>query len=521
MKRALYHFLAATSASIAFSAPAAVFAGIDLQGLTREDQVVVTSGARLEGFEGAAISRMRLFAFSTETLSYAPIPFQVDERIDRLFTENTPLPFRETIYDVVGEDDGLLDADDELVFRFGDGGSRAPAEVPWPAGAEVRRVEIEARDPRPGANSVVWVYLFAGDELPSNPTRYIEWSGGVSDAISTSRYQLEYEGPWLLTGLRISAPCGDGSDVLDRVKGRARPLPNLQEDEEGWNTNASYLGGIAGPIRAIRYVRGATSGVNTLHHDIATPSQWTRRVNLRVHPLAEARLYLDFLPEPGARLFFETVPNGVVVDGAPDAGVPSTMPGWSLFRGGGGGLVTVFETPPSPKYTGPVFFYRDDASYDDRVPTNPDYGDDDDSSFGAHGLVISATQDSNLDPIRLGWSWYPICAGDGDAALGEAVQAIEESPFETTVVPQWAELAAIRDLEITEESGDLVLRWSSVASATAYRVFRSLDPSLPLESWEPIAEVSVPLYRRPAGQISVVTSFYSVVAINGGGVGPW
>ena len=39
------------------------------------------------------------------------------------------------LYDVAGEDGGLLDSDDELVFLFKDSGPQAPVDATWPAGA--------------------------------------------------------------------------------------------------------------------------------------------------------------------------------------------------------------------------------------------------------------------------------------------------------------------------------------------------------------------------------------------------
>lgn len=489
--------------------------------LSRENEIVVIPGTVLGALHERTIAELRLFAFDSRVGAFEPIPFQIDQRFDRTFNEGTPFAFTELVYDVSQADDGLLDGQDELAFRFGDAGDRAAEELPWPTGADTVRIELKVQDSRPGSGSVRWAYLFAGAELPTSEDSYITWGGGPTDPVVTARFELEYEGPWLLTGLRVPPPCGSGSDIIDRVKGRARPLLGNREDEEGWSSNSTYLGGIAGPVRAIRYVRGATSAVNTIHRDIVTLVSWTRTINLRVHPLVEVEFYLDLLPDVNASLFWEAKPSGTTIDGVPDTGISQTFSTWALYRGPAGGLVTLYSIPPSDRYDGPLWKYADDAALNDQIPQNPIYTDDDDSAYGVHGFVISNVAESNLEAHPLELTWYPLCANEGDASLGEAHAALVEYPISAEGSAQVPGLAAIRDLLVVREQTTAVFRWSPVPGALGYRIYVASDPSLPRELWSLDGEVTLAEYRRSVGSGIADPGFYSVVAFDASGEGAW
>src|SRR5262249_30279822 len=154
------------------------------------------------------------------------------------------------------------------------------------------RFELLVRDPRPGGP---WpdrfVYLFDGSGLPRSPAAYVSWDREPTTGIASDRYALDYEDRWLLTGLRLLSPCGAGADLLDRFKGRAGLSPQDAESEALWNDASIYLGGIVGPVRAIRYVQGAASGLNTIHHDVVYRGRWDRAISLRVHPLDNVWFY--------------------------------------------------------------------------------------------------------------------------------------------------------------------------------------------------------------------------------------
>jgi hypothetical protein len=492
-------------------------------GVARDEDPVILEGGLFSDFLGQPLSELGLFRYNSAVSRFEPIPFQTDERVNHVFNPGTPMEFTETIYDVYHEDDGRLDANDELAFLLADAGSQAPVAIPWPQNVAILRYEIEVLDPRPGSPSPCrWVYLFSGASLPRSGVTYVRWTPAPGGVIATDRFEIGFEDRWLLTEFRVLPPCGSGADLIDRAKGRATPWGPFEEDEEGWNRNSFFMGGIAGPIRAIRYVLGATSGVNTVHHDVVYRSFWVRAINLRVHPITSASLYLDWRPTPsGTRLFTPLCRSGVDVDGHPDTAISQDFVDWSVVRHPGGGMVTLYDVPASPLYAGKSFRYRDDATYDDRISTNPDYGDEDDAAYGDHGITVSGVLDCTFDPIRIEMRVYPICALIGDAFLGDSYEELSQYPLQTPVTPQWQAAGAVRTLQAVRAGADVLLSWTALAGATSYRVYASEFVDLPLTSWPLLAETPSPGFRDAGAAQNGVARFYSVRAVTPAGEGPW
>jgi hypothetical protein len=490
--------------------------------LSRDDEIVVLLGSSLPEIEGAFVEDLALFRYSSASGRFETIPFQVDERIVKVFNEGTPGEFSEPMYDVQGEEDGTLDADDEIAFFFGDAGDRADQSITWPNGAGPLRFEVAVADPRPeGDPDDRWVYLFIGAGLPTSPEVLVFWDGVETTSVSSDRLSVEYDGRWLLTGLRIEAPCGAGADLLDRVKGRADPGMDLVQDEEDWNLNSEYLGGIAGPIRAIRYVRGARSAVNMLHHDVITPYSWTRHIKLRVHPMDSIRFYLDWLPLPGAVFFSNLALTGVPVDGSPDAEVGDTLPEWTVVTTSAGDLVLLIDVPESPVFQSRRFFYRDDSGYDDALPGKPDYPDEDDAAFAAHGFELLDLADSEQNPVLATLTAFPLCTGEGGPGVADELMERTAYPVQLSATPQ-ASCGAVRTLELERDGDDLLLFWDSLPDTEGYRVYRSDLADLPHNSWNPISETTGTTYRDTgAASDGQDVHFYSVVCAQQGGEGPW
>lgn len=494
-------------------------------GVSRTDEPVLVLGESLPDMLGREIGDIGLYRWDVQKLAFVPIPFQIDERVDHVFNpEVPPLRFVETIYDVFGEEQEILDENDEFAFMYRDVGVRAPAEAPWPEWADPVRYEIRIEDPRPGSSvSPRWVYAYSGPAPPRSDDRYVTWNGANDGSIETGLFELDFEGNWLLTGYRVGPPCGDGTDLIDRWKGRARPRPELYEDEEGWNTNSTYLGGLVGPIRAIRYVRGATSGINTIHHDIVYDSYWFRRINLRVHPIEDAWVYFDWTPRPGVVFFSQETREGVAVDGLPDSSVTDQDPDWHVIAGQGGGMAIAYEVPPVPQYDELEGFYVDDADYDDAIITNPGYGDEDDSAYGSFGKKVIGVGESNVSPVTLDFNVYPICEGEGSALVGDTIEEFEAYPLEAQPFEQWITLGPVRSLEVRVQGSDVVLEWQSVPAAdNGYRVYAAPDPSLPEGDWPELGVTSSTSYLDAGAGLDPQLRCYSVVALGPDGIeGPW
>ena len=185
--------------------------------LERPESVVVILGEELGAVLDVRREQMGLFAWRGGSLE--PIPFQIDERT----------PDGDFAYPLGDErrtdtDDGLLDANDELVFRAGDVGGRAPVGVVHQTNAGF--VEIEVWDPaREGARG--WVYLAAFAE--GTPERAgddrvaLRWNE-VGDLTGWETARLRVGGGpeglnfLHLYELRFAEEGEVGPDVLDRAK---------------------------------------------------------------------------------------------------------------------------------------------------------------------------------------------------------------------------------------------------------------------------------------------------------------
>ncbi len=500
---------------------------------TRDDEPVQLSGAGLPDLVGTAVGDLAVFVWDPDATAYVPIPFQVDERVLSTFNEGTPFAFTQLMYDVAGADDGLLDANDEIAFMYRDSGlQRAPSVAPWPSAAGELSYEVAVNDPRSvagggggiglgsPAGQVRYVYVFAGSGLARSPQRYLTWTGAEDQPASSDRFEVGFAGRWLVNSFRVFSPCGAGTDLIDRVKGRALPLPTRQEDEDGWNDNSTWLGSRLGPVRAIRYVRGANSGVNTILQDVVYRGFWERTVHLRVHPLHSARLYIDWLPGTGRTQFLSTARGGLTVDGQPDAVLP-TLPDWSVMRTPAGGGAVIYNVPASPRVTQRALYYKDDKNFNDEIEENPNYDDDDDAAYGATGVEIAGLADSQVDPILLQLRVYPLCANDGSPALGDAITEIISTPLQIESTPRRAGISPIRTLRAVRVGADVRLNWEPTPNADSYRVFTAPDPTLPQGAWTLLASPTAPPYTDAGAGTPQEPRYYSVVAVVDGQQGAW
>jgi uncharacterized repeat protein (TIGR01451 family) len=489
----------------------------------REDEPVLLSGSSLTLVNGIPIGHFGLYRYVSSNGTFEPIPFQIDERVPHFFSGGGSVAdVTELIYDILLEDNGLFDGDDELAFMYKDVGPQAPANAPGPPGADSLSYEIRVNDPRPGApRADGWVYLFTGTGLTKSTDSYVSWGGLETDAMSSAHIEIGYAGRWQLTEYSVLSPCGSGSDLIDRVKARAGQAPDDGESEELWNGSSFYLGagpegqerGLAGPIRAIRYVRGAGSGLNTIHHDVFYEKHWIRTVNLRVHPVDNIWHYLDWLPQPGGlQLFTPTQRAGIALDGTPDGPIYGTFEDWNLVRSPEGGMVRMYWLPASPLYQTKLSYMVDDATYNDAPLNPPIYTDDDDQAIGNHGFRISSIVETASAAIQFKIRLFPLCGDVGDADLGDDYQELLDIPLGVTTVPQGETDGSIQTLRLDRDFDDVVLTWLPVSGAQLYRVYHAPDPSMPPGHWTLLDQVMNP-EARDVGAIPLPDRSYLVYPV--------
>lgn len=487
----------------------------------RGEDPVLLLGASLPDYDGDDIERLALFRWDPGVPGFVPVPFQIDEKLVRVFNPGTELEISELMYDVGRMEDGTLDANDELAFMLKDTGPRAPMEAEGPPGSDGTRYEIAVNDPAPAFSSEpTWVYLFRGDGLELASLGYMEWEAErPSSAIVTPRFTMDFQDRWLLTGYSVSPSCGTGTDLIDRYKGRGGAQPHVAETEDFWNPISFYLGGLLGPVRAIRYVRGAASGFNTIHHDVVYPAFWERQINLRIHDIADIYLYMDLRPATGSRFFSSHVPSGVDVDGRPDSSVGTALPTWSIAHGPDGGMAQVYDVPPSPFVGAVLFYYRDDEDYNDISQLFPN-SDEDDSAFGNFGVHLDGVSSDETDTIPGRIRVVPLCSGEGDATVGALLRQRYDHPPSASAEFQITGLQPVRSLTATIVNADVVLDWQEIAGALSYRIYTSVDPSVAPESWILQEEVSTSSWTDPAILFDPDPRYYSIVPVGIAGEGP-
>lgn len=370
-----------------------------------EDPILIT-GDQFPALAGQPISSVVLYAY--DGLNWNPIPFQIDERDG------------DGIY---GAEDGLIDANDELVFMAGDVGSWASI-TEWPAGAATRH-EIAATDPLDPAHEG-WVYLFPAGSLPPSPASYFDWSFADQRAFG-SFYTLTLgsgESPAFL-GMSDLEINGRPVDILDRQKLRAR-LGLLFINEE---TIVSL--GVIDPeidLAALGPVRGVS---NNGFLDLAF---YRSRIDFGatldttgLGGLANLRTSLDHRDSATTGLTTYCNSNDVCVpiDGAPDT--VGTIPLIDWFEASGptvGGYVMTI--PIFDIGTGAAEnYYKDDAGSPDPLDTG------DHLHYGDAGI----SADDPNDIITFLLSAYIVPPGTA-SNVGDEYFARVEEPITVVVTQQ-------------------------------------------------------------------------------------
>jgi len=215
--------------------------------LPRQFDVIKVNGELLSLFEGVPIARLSLLAFREGVL--APIPFQIDER-DRKGH------YVMTAGKIAGgdEDNGKLDANDELVFLVSDAGDQLPEEERLAGG---RRIEIEITDPR-YPDQPAWAYLARYQAVPPRSALdYIHYDPETERMISPCciiGYPKGLGFMFYNDLIYLESAGGDGRDFLDRIKFRFTidffgGMVTLKRNEECFG--AEVQGWIDGPVRVL------------------------------------------------------------------------------------------------------------------------------------------------------------------------------------------------------------------------------------------------------------------------------
>ncbi len=381
----------------------------------RDGEVVVVTGAGLPSSRGISVTVWRGYRWSGS--AWLEIPLQVDERVQRTIDSYQPSgvltlasPEQSYVYTTWGTKHGLptesqqvvdddlalaVDEDDELVFFAADAGARAGA-ADWVAGADGRRWELGLTDPLSGGTTWVYLYTFTAQAPPAAlppAVTYLRDAPTEEVTASATGYGVHWAGRWSLDELRVAG----GADLIDRFKGRAFSLAagSLSENEETWDTLSVYVGDKSGPVRTLREIQGAASGLTTTAITELYPERMRVTTYLRVHVIENVWQYLDLDSRRGTMSYTDNLTTGgVTVDGAPDS-VSTALRSWAQVSGAAGELVSLFELVDTTPLVGGAeadlsYFYVDNnaGAAGGGTPTGDGTGDDQPAAWGNHGLHI-------------------------------------------------------------------------------------------------------------------------------------
>ncbi len=354
--RALYHRLVLVTVVLALLLASNAAASVSgLSTIVRTQEPVVILGSELPAFLGVPVTQLHVYAFDAN--QWVRLPAQVDE-ID-LGDKYVEL------------EDGLLDANDQIVFMARDlgelSGGRAPAigdgslALSW--------YEAKVSDPtHSGAQG--WAYVVrTGSAPPGGTPDYVSWNA-AEHRIMGSNYTLGFESPrpWL----DYLALGSSGVDILDRApKYRfCRALLCLNE-----NLAPDTPDGLVkdGPVRVIlregriiAYGWMASSEIPLTIPSVVAPD-WLR-FSVDLNSAATGALYYN-----------QAVPGGVLVDGSPDAVPELPLSTWNQISHSTGTFVHVFDV--SELGGAPINYYLDSSAID-----NQDSGDK--MHFGDSGVRV-------------------------------------------------------------------------------------------------------------------------------------
>lgn len=323
----------------------------------RTGEAVVLPGSDLAALQGEAVTELWLYTFDQGVWQQRPL--QVDE-----VTADG---------DYTATEDGLFDANDELVFMARDAAGQAPADDPFidsTRAAGATWLELEITDPL-STSQQAWAYLVQAPAL--TPTQ-------AADYIAYDPVTRRLTGETYVLGFAAAKPWADyltlgpsQTDILDRNKlfldcSLAVGCP-LTEEALG-NIDDSLIKD--GPVRVI--LRGGRVLAYARH------VSWRIDVPVSLLPAGDLRFSIDFnSAASGATLYSAVAPDGLTIDGTPDVLAAKPASDWFQVSTTFGTLIQVSDLSGVDGVLSN--FYRDDSAID-----ADDTGDQ--QHFGDVGLYV-------------------------------------------------------------------------------------------------------------------------------------
>ncbi len=398
--------------------------------LSRGDEPIILEGSALPTFLGVDVDDLALFSFDGTV--WTPIPYQIDE-VNITGT-------------IVPEEDGILDANDQVVFMAGDADMMTPSNAWWAfpsSTALYDRYALHIIDPI-NAGEQGWVYVYRGQNLPVSGASYVAWDANTQTVTGVNYASGLSQGQFV--GL-ASVSLNGSADILDRQKfwvaGTLASTPfSFTEELSGTPGGTGLTNTIAlatlGPVRATAGNSAVGAGFafygQRAHVSLALDLS-DALVQLETGLFGERRFEtvrttVDFVSPTLSAMqpmtyYDANTATGVAVDGQPDAVATTPMPAWYQVSGAHGSIVSLIDVDPGNGLLS--WIHRDDGG-----PDPDDTGDG--FHYGEAGFVIQRPGTNHIGVVSAAQIFVFL-----DPALpnvGDSIALQAASPLMVTATPE-------------------------------------------------------------------------------------
>lgn len=378
-------------------------------GLDRPADPVVVLGAQLPAL--TQVDAGEVVGFARQDGAWLQVPVQVDERAVQDFCEIygkssglwngspacktdqvvTALFYADEGTFMGADPEPTLDADDELAFMARDAGDRIESWTEPDGVVAGSGVELELLD----GDERAYLYLFARDGEGLDPgagAQYVSYDfaldGGVDyfsdydlygyncggfdatcdpsmtedSTVQGANYSHHFSARWVSDELRITAGDATGVDILDIHQNRFSPESCGRHVLTFSTAEGAYVINHSGPVRALRSYIGANSGPLTQRFHRFYDQREDVVTLLRVHSLGAGIMDLfDYSAEAvGMTYYSDLHPEGLAIDGAPEAVNDADLQSWEFVTGEQGSLVMTNVVDASFDVSPAHFYWVDD-----------------------------------------------------------------------------------------------------------------------------------------------------------------
>ncbi len=376
----------------------------------RSADPVIISGNDLSDFIGDTITDVVVFAYNG---SWQPIPFQLDEKM---------IEADDTEPDYVRHEDGLIDANDELVFMAQDAGV---VEESWPADTAARqhpRLAVTINDSLGHASGTV--YLYNSATLARSDTSYVTLDS-VNERVNALSYTVGFDGASMF-GVSDLFLNGQPTDLLDRQKVRLELSPFGSANENNLTAFPSpFTSVVTGPVRLIDggdfgYAFYGTRFDTTVK--VTIEALEAQLIGLQIQSM---RISFDHNSpaDTNVNSYFDSNGASVAIDGSADA-VDTGSRNWYQVSGGAlGGYVATFPTLTLEGGTLSTF-------YADNTAPSGDTGDG--MQYADTGIFVGGNPSGILEIEQIAYILPPNTSNN----MGAAFYQQAAMPLAATVVSQ-------------------------------------------------------------------------------------